>query len=120
MKTVFLVIIILLAPISIWEYITGKIIDIAFTGILAYRKEVKKKFLLFILTKFFIWMFFLASIVMTYEMLFVVGSGDLRRVRGGLIVICFLIVYPFAMVRKWYASWVKETTSGNNKNEPAA
>jgi nitric oxide reductase large subunit len=120
MKTVFLVIIILLAPISIWEYITGKIIDIAFTGILAYRKEVKKKFLLFILTKFLIWMFFLASIVMTYQMLFVVGSGDLRRVRGGLIVICLLIVYPFAMVRKWYASWVKETISGDNKNEPAA
>jgi hypothetical protein len=120
MKTVFLIIIALIAPISIWEYVTGKIIDIAFTSALARREEVGKKFLLFILSKFFIWVFFLASIVMTYQMLFVVGSGNLRRVRADLIVVFFLIVLPFAYVRKWYTTWVKRTISGVNNKEPAA
>jgi hypothetical protein len=120
MKTVLSIIIILLAPISIWEYIAGMIIDVAFTGILARREEVREKFLVLILSKFFIWMFFLAAIFMTYQMLFVIGSGDLRRVRADFIIFFFLFVLPFAMVRQWYASWIKKIIKkGSNSRKSA-
>jgi hypothetical protein len=117
MKTALIILVLLIAPISIWEYSTGKIIDVAFTGILARREEVKNRFLLFVLSKFLIWILFFTSIVMTYEMLFVIGSGDLRRVRSDLIIVFFLIVLPFAAIRKWYATWVRRTINGGENHK---
>jgi len=116
METLFIILVILLVFIAIWEYFAGKIIDIAFTGILARRKEMQEKFLMIIFTQLIVWIFFLTLIFITYRTIFEIGSGDLRRVRTYFIIFFILIVFPFAMARKKFVSLVMKTvTSKKNK-----
>lgn len=113
MEITFFILVILLLSISIWEYFTGNVLDIAFTGILARRDEAQGKFLTIIFVQLVVWIFLLLLIFLIYGMIFETASIDYRRVRTYLLIILILIVFPFAMVRKKFASWVKETTSSN-------
>jgi hypothetical protein len=115
MEMIFFILVIILVFISIWEYYSGKLLDLAFIVILARLSELHKKFLRIILAQLFIWIFFLALIFMTYRTLFEIGPGDLRSVRTYFIIFFILIVFPFAVVRKKYASWVKKTVTSNRE-----
>jgi hypothetical protein len=115
MEITFFTLVILLAIISIWEYFRGKIFDIAFTRILICRKEAQGKFLRIISAQLIVWIFLLTLMFVAYAIIFRAGSVDLRRVRTYIILIFILIVFPFAMIRKRFATWVKKNVAGKKK-----
>jgi len=115
METTFLIFAVLLSLITLWEYFTGKVIDVAFISILARKEEVKRKFLQIILVKLFIWLLTLAMIFLVYRAIFVIGPGDLRRVRTYFLISFLVVIGPFIAARKWYASWVARISMNERK-----
>ena len=115
MEIIFFILVIILVIISIWEYYSGKVLDIAFIGILARREDVKKRFIGLLLIQLLIWILFLAFVILLLKALFVTGPGGLRRIRTYSVIIIVLAVFPFAMIRKRYISWVEKTIMSNNK-----
>lgn len=115
MEKTYLALVILLVSISLWEYFSGKILDIAFTRILAVRHESTRKFIRIISTQLAIWIFLLTLMFAAYAIIFQARSADLRRVRTYIILVFILIVFPSAVIRKRFASWVKNTVTGKRK-----
>jgi hypothetical protein len=115
MEKTFFVLVVLLVSISIWEYFSGKILDIGFTKILMLREKSPGKFLRIISAQLVVWIFLLMLMFVAYAIIFQAGSIDLRRVRTYIILIFILIIFPFAMVRKRFATWVKKNVSNKKK-----
>ena len=115
MEITFFILVILLVIISIWEYFSGKILDIAFMRILSGGKKRKENFSRIISIQFVVWIFLLTLMFLTYGIIFKAGSVNLRRVRTYIVLIFILIVFPCATIRKQFASWVKKTAMGQQK-----
>jgi len=115
MEITFLILVILLAAISIWEYFCGKIVDIAFTRILMWRQEAQGKFFKIIFAQLVVWIFLLTLMFLTYGIIFKAGSVNLQRVRTYIVLIFILIVFPFVTIRKQFAVWVKKTAMHHGK-----
>ena len=124
MQITFAILVVLLLIVSFWEYHSGNVLDIAFTGLLAGRQEAKGKLLRIILVQLFVWIFLLLLIFLTYAVLFRTRHVDLLRIRTYILVIFILTVFPIAMVRKKFASWVAKTVltkrSKWSENYPSA
>ena len=116
METAFFIFVIFLVSISIWEYFSGKILDIAFMRILARRQEAQGKFLKLISTQLIVWIFLLALMFFTFGIIFKARSVDTQRVRMYIVLIFVLIVFPCATIRKQFASWVKRTAMNGKRN----
>jgi hypothetical protein len=117
MEMAFFILVVLLTIISIWEYFSGKILDITFTRILTWRQEAQGKFFKIIIAQLVIWIFLLALMFLTYGIIFKAGSVNLQRVRTYIVIIFILIVFPFVAIRKQFAVWVKKTAAHHGKNK---
>jgi hypothetical protein len=109
MQITFSIFVALLLAISVWEYTTGKVLDIVFSGILTRRQEAKGALLKLIAAQLFVWIFLLLLFFLTYAVIFKAHDVDVRRIRAYLLIIFVLVVFPVAMVRKKFALWVKKT-----------
>jgi len=116
MQITFAILLVLLLSIAIWEYYTGQVLDIAFTGLLAGRQEAKGKLTWIILVQLFVWILLLLLIFLTYAVLFKAHRLDVLRIRTYLLVIFILIVFPIATIRKKFAAWVAKTVLRTRMN----
>jgi hypothetical protein len=117
MEMIFFILVILLATISICEYFSGKVLDIAFTGVLITKQEAQVNYLKIVLAQLAVRILFLSLMFLTYGIIFKTGSGDFRRIRTYSIIIFILIIFPFAMIHKKFTSWVKKTTTAARNNK---
>ena len=115
MEIAFFILVVLLTIISTWEYISGKILDIAFTRILTWRQEAQGRFFKIIIAQLVVWIFLLTLMFLTYGIIFKAGSVNLQRVRTYIVLIFILIVFPFVTIRKQFAVWVKKTATRHGK-----
>ena len=120
MEKTFFILVILLVIISIWEYGSGNILDIAFTRILTRRQDAQGRFLRIIFVQLVVWIFLLVLIFATCGILFKAGSVDFRRVRTYIVLVFILIIFPSAMIRKRFDAWVKKSASRKKIDDRAA
>jgi hypothetical protein len=117
MEMAFFILVVLLTIISIWEYFSGKILDITFTRILTWRQEAQGKFFKIIFAQLVVWIFLLTLMFLTYGIIFKAGSVNLQRVRTYIVLIFILIVFPFVAIRKQFSVWVKKTATHHGRNK---
>ncbi len=117
MEITFFILVTLLAIISIFEYLSGILLDVVFTKILMRRQETEGKFFKIISIQLIVRIFLLALIFLTYGIIYKAGFVDPRRVRTSIVLIFILIVFPAATIRKQFSSWVKKTTMSGRKNK---
>ena len=115
MEKTFFILAAAIVTVSIWEYFSGKVFDIAFTKVLVRRREAQSHFNRILTVQFLIWIFLLALIVLAYVAIFRTRTVDLQRVRSYIILIFILIIFPLAITRKRFAVWVKKTAARDKK-----
>ena len=116
MEIAFVILVAMLVAVSIWEFYAGKVLDIAFSGILASRREAKRKFLRIIAVQLVVWIFLLLLIFLTYAIIFKSRFADVQRIRTYLLIIFVLVVFPIALIRKKFAAWVAARVAHNKAN----
>ena len=115
MEKIFFILVTAIVTVSTWEYFSGKVFDIAFTKILARRREAQSKFFRILSVQLAVWIFLLALLFLAVAVILGARAVDLRRVRSYIILIFIVIIFPFALIRKRFAEWVKKTVTGNKK-----
>jgi hypothetical protein len=98
----------ILVLVTLYEYLSGIVIDLAFIGVLARRQHSRVRLVVLLLTKLAVWIIS-SGISIT---LLTLETENLAKtsVRQTFLVLFLFVIVPLAVLRKPYAKWVTRTS----------
>lgn len=100
-----------LVLVSLCEYITGSVLDLAFFGVLSRGRHSRAGLLVVLLAKLALWITACGGIIS----LMWLETGDPTRgsLRQVFLLVFVLVIAPIVLLRKLYARWVKRMSTGS-------